>query len=485
MSHAYADKKQTPKSADRAGRAAKTSVPDPLRTGVSHSAAGQKGRRVDLPDVMREKMENAFGADLSAVRLYESEAVADAGASAITQGSDIAFAPGALDFTSYGGRALLGHEISHVVSQARGEVTGGGFLNDRALEARADREGAMAAAGQTVAMPTAAMSPVSAASAAGPMQAKKPWQKKRTDAPFMKVDPKKAGKVNQNQDLFALVKNATYDPEDDNYTEAWMKPHKGAEQLAEQLMARYNSEDYREPLGVISNGSDVRIRGLGLNRMVHQVAGTLGEGYSNDEIIQMYDDMMAPHRSDLNRDDPQAVGAANDQFMRGLKTLKGMQLRHLRRMQKTFGTLGTQMHPADFSRQVGRQFKNYFSLTQDTAQMLKDAPKSILDPENDPEDAEYKNLQAYYGRVADRNITYAQMNMMANRMQSPLDEDLLDAQLGDPEHDPEADPALLASIHGPSMTPKQEAAYRAGLQKRAKTDPSIGMFGKFRRRGTQ
>ena len=118
-------------------------------------------------------MESAFGADLSAVKLYESDAVAEAGANAVTRGANIAFAPGMLDFTSYGGQALLGHELSHVVSQARGEVSGGGFLNDASLEARADREGAMAAAGQTVSMPTAAMSGVSAAAASGPMQANK------------------------------------------------------------------------------------------------------------------------------------------------------------------------------------------------------------------------------------------------------------------------------------------------------------------------
>ena len=75
-----------------------------------------------------------------------------------------------LDFTSYGGHALLGHEISHVVSQARGEVTGSGFLNDHTLEAKADREGAMAASEQQIAVPTEAMSPVTAAPASGPMQ---------------------------------------------------------------------------------------------------------------------------------------------------------------------------------------------------------------------------------------------------------------------------------------------------------------------------
>jgi len=119
-------------------------------------------------------MEHSFGADLSSVQLYESQTVADAGARAMAMGNRIAFAPGQLDFTSSAGQSLLGHELSHVVSQARGEVTGGGFLNDSALEARADREGAMAAAGESVY--TGPVTPLSASSvseAAGPMQAKK------------------------------------------------------------------------------------------------------------------------------------------------------------------------------------------------------------------------------------------------------------------------------------------------------------------------
>ena len=173
MSYTYSDKKRTEKPAGKTEAAPAQPSLDALRSGAAAPTTEQMGHRVDLPDAMREKMESAFGADLSAVKLYESEAVGEAGANAITQGSSIAFAPGMLDFTSFGGQALLGHEISHVVSQARGEVTGGGFLNDRALEARADREGTMAAAGETVSLPAASMSSVSAAAAAGPMQASK------------------------------------------------------------------------------------------------------------------------------------------------------------------------------------------------------------------------------------------------------------------------------------------------------------------------
>ena len=172
MDHKYASRKRTNIASPDKKTMPQGPSFDALRSGAAQPTAEQMGHRVDLPDAMRAKMEDAFGADLSAVKLYESQSVADAGAKAMTQGANIAFAPGMLDFTSFGGQALLGHELSHVVSQARGEVTGGGFLNDHALEARADREGAMAAAGETVAMPTAALSTVTAASAAGPMQAK-------------------------------------------------------------------------------------------------------------------------------------------------------------------------------------------------------------------------------------------------------------------------------------------------------------------------
>ena len=171
MSYTYANRKKTDGARQKETAAQGPSL-DELRAGSAAPSAEQMGHRVDLPDAMREKMESAFGADLSAVKLYESDAVREAGAEAVTQGSNIAFAPGMLDFTSYGGQALLGHEISHVVSQARGEVTGSGLLNDHALEARADREGAMAAAGQQISVPAAAMSPVSAAAASGPMQCK-------------------------------------------------------------------------------------------------------------------------------------------------------------------------------------------------------------------------------------------------------------------------------------------------------------------------
>jgi len=167
----------------------KPSNPEPLSGGEMESSLPNSamvetpGHQVDMPTVMREKMEGAFGMDLSSVKLYENKAVGEAGAVAVTQGSKIAFAPGKLDFSSVNGQALLGHEISHAVSQARGEVPGSGLVSDSALEARADREGLMAARGESVTSgyggAAAPLSSASAASASGPMQAKSGKKKKK------------------------------------------------------------------------------------------------------------------------------------------------------------------------------------------------------------------------------------------------------------------------------------------------------------------
>ena len=229
-----------------------------IASGSVRPTPEQMGHRVDLPGAIRAKMESAFGADFSGVELYESQTVADAGAQAMTMGNKIGFAPGELDFVSGAGQALLGHELSHVVSQARGEVTGNGFLNDHALEARADREGALAAAGESVySGPVTPISTTSTAlSAAGPMQAKKP--KKKGTGSGQELDPitKFSGKK-------ALDKR----PEDyEEYhraqltrSEAWQSGLSGREKSAveaystgafEQINGRLRGQDVEPPPGL-------------------------------------------------------------------------------------------------------------------------------------------------------------------------------------------------------------------------------------------
>ena len=138
MSYTYTQQKK--KSSKKTN--AESFVSEKKESSLPNSAQlANLGHRVDMPTVMREKMEGAFGMDLSGVKLYENKAVGKAGAEAVTQGSKIAFAPGKLDFSSLHGQELLGHEISHVASQAKGEVKGSGLVNDSARAGERFRPG--------------------------------------------------------------------------------------------------------------------------------------------------------------------------------------------------------------------------------------------------------------------------------------------------------------------------------------------------------
>lgn len=108
------------------------------------------GSSKSMPSPVQTKMERSFGMSMSDVSLFESPLVSKNGAEAVASGNKIAFAPGKLDFSSSSGQELLGHELSHVASQKRGEVSGSGVIKSSALEGRADAEGSMAARGESI-----------------------------------------------------------------------------------------------------------------------------------------------------------------------------------------------------------------------------------------------------------------------------------------------------------------------------------------------
>jgi hypothetical protein len=104
-----------------------------------------------LPDAVRGKMEAALGADFSNVRIHMGPQAERIGAVAFTMGNDIYFAPGRFQPDTAQGQQLLGHELAHVVQQRAGRVrnpmgAGVAVVQDRTLEAEADRLGHLAAA---------------------------------------------------------------------------------------------------------------------------------------------------------------------------------------------------------------------------------------------------------------------------------------------------------------------------------------------------
>lgn len=148
--------------------------------------SGRLGSARTMPESVRTQMEGVLGADFSSVELYESSLVSDGGALAAASGNKVAFAPGAMDFGTSAGLELLGHELSHVASQARGEVSGHGLVQDSALEHKADLDGRRAASfsafdsvsGQTL---TPMGTGMGTGMSAAPVQAKKGHKKSRGD----------------------------------------------------------------------------------------------------------------------------------------------------------------------------------------------------------------------------------------------------------------------------------------------------------------
>jgi hypothetical protein len=110
----------------------------------------QKSGGLPLPAEIRAKMETAFSADFSDVRVHIGQEASSLGAIAYTWGTNIHFAPGQYNPHTLQGQKLLGHELWHVVQQKNGRVRnpfGGGVavVQDHALEAEADRMGIKAA----------------------------------------------------------------------------------------------------------------------------------------------------------------------------------------------------------------------------------------------------------------------------------------------------------------------------------------------------
>jgi ribosomal protein S18 acetylase RimI-like enzyme len=103
-----------------------------------------------LPAGVRGQMEAALGADFSGVRVHVGPQAARLGAIAFTVGADIYFAPGRYQPETVQGQQVLGHELAHVLQQRAGRVRnpagGVAVVQDRMLEAEADRLGHQAAA---------------------------------------------------------------------------------------------------------------------------------------------------------------------------------------------------------------------------------------------------------------------------------------------------------------------------------------------------
>lgn len=95
-----------------------------------------------LDSETRSLMEPRFGYDFSGVRVHSDGAAAESAravsANAYTAGNHVAFAPGRYAPESTSGRQLIAHELTHVVQQSSGEVSGTLVGNDLYVSSPSD-----------------------------------------------------------------------------------------------------------------------------------------------------------------------------------------------------------------------------------------------------------------------------------------------------------------------------------------------------------
>lgn len=90
-----------------------------------------------LPTGIRAQMESAFGRSFAGVRIHtETDAAAKAlGADAVAMGSHLHFGEGQYDPSSTSGKALIAHELTHVVQAAEGRLPGVGGVSNTSMAA--------------------------------------------------------------------------------------------------------------------------------------------------------------------------------------------------------------------------------------------------------------------------------------------------------------------------------------------------------------
>jgi len=109
-----------------------------------------RGNGQPLPEPIQKKMESFFNTSFADVRVHVGPEASSIGALAFTHGTDLYFAPGQYNPQTTQGQQLLGHELTHVLQQRAGRVrnplgSGVAVVQDRALEAEAERMGLRAA----------------------------------------------------------------------------------------------------------------------------------------------------------------------------------------------------------------------------------------------------------------------------------------------------------------------------------------------------
>ncbi len=291
------------------------------------------------------------------------------------------------------------------------------------------------------------------------------------------------------------------------------------DKLSEYIDGRFsNTEKYGDGLTTnLQNASgSVDVRGLNLSRLLSPLKGALGTGMNNEQIGDIYENLLAggrysnvrrqltsakmkrdvavqsgkdtseidksieQYQTELGSYTPEQVAAMDAKMNEGSLQLKGVYFAQLKRLRDKYGTYGSQMHPDDFMKKVGPEFFDEMSLLQDCEQMMVSSPK-IFNYEENEEDREFRTLANYY------NDLYGTMNMYATGGFNPEPGTGFNPNefgMDFVEQSGELKRMLKneAGVIGPHMDDEQLEEYTQRLQKRMSKGGMLNrLFGRFKR----
>ena len=292
------------------------------------------------------------------------------------------------------------------------------------------------------------------------------------------MDPEQAGQINLTLDV------GRYEGKNGSVNERADFVRPDAAGLFEALRTKYEGADYdasRYNADMMNASGTIKVAGINYQRLAILMERSLGAEMTNAQIEKLYDKLMAPHKTDLDKNDPAAVAAADAEFDEGMLQLKEIYHKQLKRIENTFGTLITQMHPDDFLRQAGPKVKDYFAIMQDVGCMM-DCSDKYFDFEHSEADREFKRLADYYFHAWYAMQPFLLINYA--RTTTELDdvnkESLISASMLMPPVELVNAEKLSDGVGGPHMDKKQERKYLRGLKERAeKQGFEEYLFGKY------
>ena len=295
------------------------------------------------------------------------------------------------------------------------------------------------------------------------------------------LDPSKSGRINPDRNIVQWIQETAADGGE---------KRAGMDDLMAQIREQYGELDFdlinasysqykkkkkeaeekHEKFEIPEPEDKLEIEGFNLKTLIETLMYEQGEGLTNEEIIELISDLTKGQLDPQTVYKDEEIKDRDISFNEGMNKLKGVLLGRMKKIEATYGTLPSQMHPDDFLKQLpswGR-FEQNAVIVRDARKMMEGA-KRYFNFEKNPQDQELKALTdyyflmfTYYEQYVNEGISEAGEN--GARVER-VNHNVLAGSVNDTHKRFSANESGVQK--GPSMTKEQKERYLRGLRRRA------------------